>query len=83
MDESLPYFKQPERETSRRCGRWCRLVAAIDPHLPDGRTPLHLCAVRDDATMAEVLLNHGADVDAQDEKHPTPLRIAISSHSHA
>jgi len=31
--------------------------------------------------MAEVLLNHGADVDAQDEKHRAPLRVAISSHS--
>lgn len=57
------------------------LGAAIDPRLPDGRTPLHLCAVQDDVTMAEVLLNHGADLDAQDEKHRTPLKIAISSHS--
>jgi len=53
----------------------------IDPRLPDGRTPLHLCAVQDDVAMAEVLLNHEADLDAQDERHRTPLKIAISSHS--
>ena len=80
-DESLSLLQAARAGDVPQVRALVSLGAAIDPRLPDGRTPLHLCAVQDDVAMAEVLLNHGADVDAQDEKQRAPLRVAIASHS--
>lgn len=35
------------------------------PHIQSGLTPLHLAAQEDKVNVAEVLLNHGADVNPQ------------------
>lgn len=34
-------------------------------HIQSGLTPLHLAAQEDKVNVAEVLLNHGADINAQ------------------
>lgn len=34
-------------------------------HIQSGLTPLHLAAQEDKVNVAEVLLNHGADIDPQ------------------
>ncbi|MHC9539479.1 MAG: ankyrin repeat domain-containing protein [Vulcanimicrobiota bacterium] len=47
------------------------------PHY--GKTPLHSTALKGDLEMMEVLISHGADVNARDEKGRTALHIAASS----
>lgn len=54
-----------------------RLLAA-DSNLarkttPDGRTPLHFACQKGSVPMVRVLLQHGADVNAQDHDGNTPL----------
>jgi hypothetical protein len=49
----------------------------------DDRTALHICAIYDDVATAEVLLQHGADINAKDSKSRSPLRVAISSESYS
>jgi ankyrin repeat protein len=41
-------------------------------------TPLHMAARRGTATIAEVLLTSGAEVEAMDTKGETPLRRAVN-----
>lgn len=59
--------------------RWSRvalikemLSSGVDPNLrkPDGITPLMLCSKR---SIGELLLKHGAEVNAQDQNGRTPL----------
>ncbi|KAK3343382.1 ankyrin repeat-containing domain protein [Lasiosphaeria hispida] len=57
------------------------LGASPGPRLPDGRTPLHFCAVYDDVVTAETLITYGADINARDEKRRSPFWIAITSQS--
>lgn len=57
------------------------LDKGLDPNLPDwlGRTPLHDICVRfsQSVELAEMFLEHGADIDAIDEQdRSTPLGIA-------
>lgn len=47
-----------------------------EPDLSDGRTPLHLCAINDFASGAEVLLRCGATKDKKDLSGRTPLFLA-------
>ena len=48
-------------------------VAARDG---DGRTPLHVAAASDNATVAKALIAAGAQVDARDKRGGTPLHAA-------
>jgi len=41
------------------------------------QTPLHLAALRGYTDMAEVLLDHGADVNAVDCDGDTPLHLSL------
>lgn len=41
-------------------------------HIQNGLTPLHLAAQEDKVNVAEVLLNHGADVNTQ-----TRVRLSL------
>jgi hypothetical protein len=41
--------------------------------IQDRRTPLHRCAARGNAKLAEFLILHNADIDAQDANGATPL----------
>lgn len=59
------------------------LGAEPSARLHDGRTALHFCAIYDDVATAEVLLEHGAEVDATDQKSRAPMRVALSSESYA
>ncbi|PAV59821.1 hypothetical protein WR25_08032 [Diploscapter pachys] len=45
-------------------------------HNEDGLTPLHQCAIDDNAQIMRLLLAHGADVNAQDTEAWTPLHAA-------
>jgi len=49
-------------------------VNARDPH--DGYTPLHVAIRQESAEIAELLLAHGADVNAKDKYGDTPLHTA-------
>ncbi len=48
----------------------------LDARDKRGLTPLHCCVRRRHATVAKILLEHGADVDIQGEKGETPLDVA-------
>jgi ankyrin repeat protein len=60
-----------------------RLLAwGLDPNRPDwlGRTYLHACAERGDRSIAAVILDAGADINARGlEFHETPLAAAVRS----
>lgn len=45
----------------------------------DGQTVLHYCAIYNDQEIAELLLDHGADINARDHRLRTPLNVALSS----
>ena len=44
----------------------------------EGLSTLHYCAFHNDAEMAELLLSHGADVDAKDGQLRSPFMLAIT-----
>jgi ankyrin repeat protein len=48
------------------------------PSGPGLSTPLHMTARRDNVSLAEVLLNAGAEIDRKDSKGETPLRRAVN-----
>ncbi|KAI1803259.1 ankyrin [Daldinia bambusicola] len=45
----------------------------------DGQTVLHFCAIYNDAEIAQLLLDHGADINARDNLLRSPLNVALSS----
>ena len=47
----------------------------------EGRTPLHFAAFGNETATAEVLIRHGAEVDAVDHHGFTPLHVAASQGS--
>ena len=56
------------------------LAAGLDPNQPDwlGKTFLHACAENFDRSVAAVLLNAGANINARDlEFQGTPLAAAV------
>ena len=54
------------------------LVNAIDPTRPRRRmTALHIAAKQGDVAMIDILLHHGADCNALDHSHETPLMKAV------
>ncbi|KAH8736065.1 ankyrin repeat-containing domain protein [Ilyonectria robusta] len=55
------------------------LKQGMDPNQPDdqGCYPLHAAAVDLQASIIQILLNHGADVDCISKEHGTPLMAAV------
>ncbi|MHB0960528.1 MAG: ankyrin repeat domain-containing protein [Pirellulaceae bacterium] len=54
--------------------------ADVDRQLEDGRTPLHVAADRNNGTaVIELLLRHGAEINARDHLGKTPLAYAHQS----
>ncbi|KAI1655548.1 ankyrin [Daldinia decipiens] len=59
-----------------------RLISSgypTDERTQDGQTVLHFCAIYNDAEIAQLLLNHGADINARDNQLRSPLNVALSS----
>ncbi|HEY4913726.1 MAG TPA: ankyrin repeat domain-containing protein [Candidatus Dormibacteraeota bacterium] len=56
-----------------------QLAAGADPNLGDrqGFTPLHLAAQQWSVDVAKRLLDHGAEVDAENVFGSTPLFVAV------
>ena len=46
------------------------------------KTPLHTTAWHNSSDTAEVLLNHGADVNAKSLDGETPLHVAVGENAH-
>ena len=46
-----------------------------------GRTPLHFAARDNEVEMVELLLKHGADVNAKQNSGLTPLRVAMRNNA--
>lgn len=44
-----------------------------------GYTVLHYCAIADDSETANLLIEHGADINAKDYELRSPLRLALAS----
>jgi ankyrin repeat protein len=55
------------------------LKSGIDPntHCTDGQTPLHIAVLKNRLEIATLLLNHGANVNAIDNKNYSPLHFAV------
>lgn len=51
--------------------------AIVNYHNPDGQTLLHLCAVYGDATLAQLLIRHKANINATDRNKATALHYAV------
>lgn len=51
--------------------------ANVNASEDDGTTPLHLAAARGLDSMAQLLIEHGAQVDAKDKLNKTPLTRAV------
>ena len=49
----------------------------LNSHSPDGDTPLHVLAWRNDTEGAAILITAGADVNAMGDMGETPLHIAV------
>ena len=47
----------------------------------DGKTPLHVTVSNEHHKAADYLVNHGADIEAQDKKGKRALHFAIDSDS--
>ena len=56
-------------------------VTNINLRNVQGQTALHKAVRRGDTDITSIILNHGADVDAQDNGGSTPLHLAISDAS--
>jgi len=46
----------------------------------DGKTPLHIACMVGKTKAAEVILNHGADINAKDKHKKTPMYYAAKGH---
>jgi len=59
------------------------LELGANPDVQDfnGQTVLHQCAGAGDFELAQILIDHGADISALDENHQTPLDVSISNDS--
>ena len=56
--------------------------AMINAQLPNGRTPLHLAAMRKAEEIAALLLSNGCEVDPvsmENGEHKTPLMKAVDA----
>ncbi|KAF2126316.1 hypothetical protein P153DRAFT_322020 [Dothidotthia symphoricarpi CBS 119687] len=64
------------RDTLREHPESSTLSRSVDD---TGRTPLHLAAENDDVGLARVLVNHSADIDAEDCEHASVLDFAVAN----
>jgi ankyrin repeat protein len=76
----LDAVKQGDAKTVRAL-----LAGHADPNVsePDGTTPLHVAAQRDDVAIADLLVRAGANVKAATRYHVTPLSLACTNGSAA
>ena len=54
---------------------------AVDARSEKWQTPLHLAATEGYSAMVELLLDHGADVNAEDVDGDTALHISLAKES--
>lgn len=50
----------------------------VNMQSPDGTTPLHVAAIRNDLHLAKLLLDAGANIEARSEEGYTPLLEAAA-----
>lgn len=55
----------------------CQSKTQLMEDIQDGSSALHLACLTGDAAMVELLLRHGADVNAIDSRGRTPLHYCI------
>jgi len=82
MVQFVPESPLQTAASHRDLQRVRRLVAdGVDPNLPGplGHTALHTAAARDEPTIAQVLINAGAYVDATDDAGNSPLLVAVTA----
>jgi ankyrin repeat protein len=80
-----PNIKTPEGKTALHYAAWSghaqivsSLLKVVGVDIPDhlGETPLHLCAHSGQVQTGKILMDHGANIYAQDNDGQTPLHKA-------
>ena len=77
----MPLLQAAQAGNTQQVRALITLGVSPSARSPDGRTALHFCAIYDDVTTAEILVEHGAEIDAKDNKLRSPLRIALGTGS--
>ncbi|KAJ9136988.1 Ankyrin [Coniochaeta hoffmannii] len=81
LEDSVPLLQAAQAGNTQQVRALIALGASPSAKSQDGRTALHFCAIYDDVTTAEILVEHGAEIDAKDNKSRSPLRIALGTGS--
>jgi hypothetical protein len=81
LAEAASLLRAAQAGNSQQVRALIALGASPSTRSGDGRTALHFCAIYDDVATAEILVEHGADVNAKDTRTRSPLRIALSTGS--
>lgn len=66
------------RNDIEEVGRFLEEGVSADVTNCDGLTPLHQCCIDNNADMLRLLLDYGANVNAQDSEKWTPLHAAAT-----
>lgn len=78
FENSVVVLEAAARNDIEEVGRFLEEGVSADVTNCDGLTPLHQCCIDNNADMLRLLLDYGANVNAQDSEKWTPLHAAAT-----
>lgn len=82
FENSVVVLEAAARNDIEEVGRFLEQGVSADVTNCDGLTPLHQCCIDNNADMLRLLLDYGANVNAQDSEKWTPLHGNFHTHMH-